>query len=38
MKIWNDKTYLAISEKINNVGQQLGGWHNKMVKENSPIK
>ena len=38
LKIWDDKMYLAISEKMNKAGQQLGGWHNKMVKENSPTK
>ncbi len=38
MKIWDDRIYLTISEKMNTVGQQLGGWHNKLVKENSPTK
>jgi hypothetical protein len=38
MKIFDDKKYLDISEKLNKSGQQLGGWHNKMVKENSPAK
>ena len=38
MKIWDDKTYLAISEKMNKAGQQLGGWHNNLIKENSPTK
>jgi len=38
MKVWDDKTYLNISEKLDEAGRQLGGWHNKIAKENSPTK
>ena len=38
MKILDDKKYIALSEKLNKTGQRLGGWHNKMIKENSPTK
>ena len=32
----DNKKYIAISEQIENFGRDLGGWHNKLVKENSP--
>ena len=38
MKILDEKKYIAISEKLNDTGKMLGGWHNKLVKENSPSK
>jgi hypothetical protein len=38
MKVIDDRKYIALSEKLNKTGQQLGGWHNKMIKENSPDK
>ena len=38
MKIFDDKKYIALSEKLNETGKRLGGWHNKLVKENSPAK
>jgi hypothetical protein len=38
MKIIDDKKYIAISEKLNDTGKMLGGWHNNLLKENSPGK
>ncbi len=30
--------YVALSEPLSAVGQQLGGWHNKLAKQNSATK
>ena len=30
------KKYAALSEPIAGAGQQLGGWHNQLLKQNSP--
>ena len=38
MKVFDDKKYIALSEKLNSAGKMLGGWHNNLVKENSPAK
>jgi hypothetical protein len=38
MKILEDKKYIAISEKLDQTGKMLGGWHNNLIKENSPSK
>lgn len=38
MKIFDEKKYITLSEKLNEAGKMLGGWHNKMAKENSPTK
>lgn len=32
------KKYVALSEKVNEVGKQLGGWQGQLVKQNSPAK
>ncbi len=41
MMLWETKSlgnkeYVALSERLNEVGRNLGGWHGKFVKENSP--
>jgi len=43
MMLWktkslDNKKYIALSEKLNEIGKNLGGWHGKLVKENSPHK
>jgi hypothetical protein len=38
IKAIDDKKYIALSEKLNEVGKMLGGWHNNLIKENSPKK
>jgi hypothetical protein len=38
IKILDDKKYIALSEKLNGNGKMLGGWHNNLLKENSPAK
>lgn len=37
-KSLDDKKYIALSEKLNEVGKNLGGWYGKLIKENSPVK
>jgi hypothetical protein len=32
------KKYVALSEKVNEVGKQLGGWQGQLVKQNSPAE
>jgi len=34
-KSLDDKKYLAISEKINEIGRMLGGWNGQLIKQNS---
>lgn len=43
MIIWeskslDDKKYLELSEKINEIGRMLGGWNGSLIKQNSPDK
>jgi len=38
MKVFDDKKYITLSEKLNETGKMLGGWHNNLLKENSPSK
>jgi len=43
MMLWetkslDNKKYIALSEKLNEVGRNLGGWYGKLLKENSPQK
>ncbi len=38
IKALDEKKYIALSEKLNETGKMLGGWHNKLAKENSPTK
>ncbi len=33
-----DKVYISLSIPLDEVGKMLGGWHNKLEKENSPTK
>ncbi len=32
----DDKKYIALSEKVDEVGKQLGGWNGQLQKQNSP--
>jgi hypothetical protein len=34
----DNKKYIALSEKINEIGKILGGWLGQNTKQNSPIK
>lgn len=34
----DNKKYLAISEKIDEIGRMLGGWLGQTIKQNSSIK
>ncbi|MCC7160268.1 four helix bundle protein [Candidatus Nomurabacteria bacterium] len=34
----DDKKYIALSEKIDEVGKMLGGWSGQLIKQNSPDK
>ncbi len=36
IKAVDNKKYMIISEKIAEIGKMLGGWHNQVVKQNSP--
>lgn len=41
MMLWetkslDNKKYIILSEKLDEIGRNLGGWHGKLVKENSP--
>jgi hypothetical protein len=38
IKAIDTKKYMALSEKIAEIGKMLGGWHNQLVKQNSPAK
>jgi hypothetical protein len=33
---FDEKKYVALSIKVNEVGKMLGGWHGQIVKQNSP--
>ena len=35
-KSLDNKKYLALSEKINEIGRMLGGWNGQLIKQNSP--
>ena len=37
-KSLDDKKYIALSDKIDGVGKQLGGWNGQLSKQNSPAK
>ena len=34
----NEKKYILLSEKLNEIGKMLGGWHNQILKQNSLTK
>ena len=38
IKALDEKKFIIISEKLNETGKMLGGWHNNLTKENSPTK
>lgn len=35
-KSLDNKKYIALSEKINEIGKMLGGWFGQLTKQNSP--
>ncbi|MBU0670954.1 MAG: four helix bundle protein [Patescibacteria group bacterium] len=37
-KSLDNKKYIALSEKIDEVGRMLGGWNGQLSKQNSPLK
>lgn len=37
-KSLDNKKYIALSEKINEIGKMLGGWFGQLTKQNSPAK
>lgn len=34
----DEKKYILLSEKLNEIGKMLGGWHNQILKQNSLTK
>ena len=34
----DEKKYVALSAPLAEAGRMLGGWHNQLVKQNSPAK
>ena len=37
-KSLDNKKYIDLSEKINEIGRMLGGWNGQIIKQNSSIK
>ena len=37
-KSLDDKKYIALSVKLDEIGRNLGGWSGRLSKENSPAK
>ena len=37
-KSLDTKKYIVLSEKIDETGKMLGGWHGQLLKQNSPTK
>lgn len=35
-KSFDDKKYILLSEKLNSIGKDLGGWNGSLLKKNSP--
>lgn len=35
-KSFDDKKYIFLSEKLNSIGKDLGGWNGSLIKKNSP--
>ncbi|MDP3763102.1 MAG: four helix bundle protein [bacterium] len=33
-----DKKYITLSIPLEEIGKMLGGWHNQLIKQNSPAK
>jgi len=38
IKSLDNKKYITLSEQLSEIGRQLGGWHNQIVKQNSPSR
>lgn len=36
IKAIDDKKYIALSTKIDEIGKMLGGWNGQLIKQNSP--
>jgi hypothetical protein len=36
-KTIDDKKYIALSAKMDEVGKMLGGWNGQLTKQNSPV-
>ena len=37
-KSLDNKKYIALSEKLEEIGRMLGGWYGQLIKQNSPTK
>ena len=37
-KSLDNKKYLSLSEKLNEIGRMLGGWNGQLTKQNSPAR
>ncbi len=37
-KSLDDKKYIALSVKLDEIGRNLGGWNGQLIKQNSPTK
>ena len=37
-KSLDNKKYIALSEKVSEIGKMLGGWNGQLTKQNSPDK
>lgn len=37
-KSLDNKKYIALSLRLNEIGKMLGGWHGQIIKQNSPKK
>ena len=37
-KSLDNKKYIAISLKLDEIGRNLGGWSGQLAKQNSPVK
>lgn len=37
-KSLDDAKYIQLSEKLNSIGKDLGGWNGSLIKKNSPCK
>lgn len=38
VKSLDDKKYIALSVKLDEIGRNLGGWSGQLIKQNSPAK
>jgi len=37
-KSFDNKKYIALSLKVNEIGKMLGGWNGQLIKQNSSVK